>query len=329
MMPMTDMLDFPRFVHRDEFPFTEDFYVNLVNHCIGRNRLLGEYYGSLFSELYDLDKIESKIVTQLCINLRSYIVIDDYMTDQNIIWFEDQHYHFFSEWLGEIEEHICLIIRALDSNSMIWRKYKEEYNIGRVKFDARKPHEAVTQKCCFLLLPFELFAEKTPRFSADCCQKFIKDYLFALQLLDDWADFDEDLGARNGNNLLHIGLSGAGIDRARSLLAPLCIEILAQIMCNLKQVRSDSIPPICESFRLGMLGWCESILGLIGVPLSNIAAPRHERKLSEFRSFDWCAVDREYSKFGDQIGSSIRNLICAEEAHKRIEVFEGSKRIVD
>lgn len=328
-MQMPDMIDFPRFDHKDEYPFTEDFHIDLVNHCIGKNRLLGEYYGSLFSDLYGLDNIESKIVTRLCINLRSYIVIDDYIIDQNVIWFENQHYLFLEEWLGEIEEQICFTIRALDSNSLIWEKYKEGYNIGKIKFDAGKPYEAVIQKCCFLLLPFELFSGYPPKFSVNCCQRFIKDYLFSLQLLDDWADFDEDIEAGNENNLLHIGLSIDGRNLARSLLTPLCIEIIAQIIYTLKQVRSDSIPSICESFRLGMLEWCESILVLVGVPTSNIAEPRHKRKLSEFQSIDWNAVGREYSKFGDQIGSRIRDLICAEHAHKRIEVSAGSKRIVN
>jgi hypothetical protein len=129
--------------------------------------------------------------------MRTVIVLDDFVRDAGIGLAS-------SQVIRGAERAAALkcqdLIRALGGAGDLWGRYWERYTNTHELFGSLPAFEAVSGKCSLVFLPFDLpLFRRHPGGSA--AKKAISDYLFALQLLDDFADLAEDQRQTVNQNL--------------------------------------------------------------------------------------------------------------------------------
>lgn len=175
------------------------------SHCVGTGKLLGALLGKSIAEECEINDVSVELsLTELCCMLRSYIVIDDFVKDAGV---DIKDFPGIELWLLGIEDRcIELISDFLHDPISIWSRYIDIYRMAYDSFDFSGSFKSVIEKCNLIFLPFEL----EPFVSHHRCHKMLesmKNYLFALQLVDDFQDMEEDSKAPKNHNLFVGGLS--------------------------------------------------------------------------------------------------------------------------
>jgi hypothetical protein len=190
-----------------------------LDHCVGKGKLIGSLYGkSIMEECIILDETHSDDLTVLSCLLRSYIVLDDYLKDSSVPISQERDIRFA---LKAIRDQSLEIVRRSDSDPIaLWSKYSLVYESTFKYFDPERIYQSIINKCYLAFLPFDLsFVRITDR--CNDVRAFMMDYLFCLQLLDDFQDMEEDLCSSNNHNIFLQNLShleAEHIIRSRALI---------------------------------------------------------------------------------------------------------------
>lgn len=168
-------------------------------HCAGTDKLIGQYYGkAIFEDILCDDKQLEEKISLLGVILRAYIVVDDFIKDNNITVKND---HVLQKWLENMQNYsIDLIGQLNDSPRTIWDSYFHEYGNAYYNFDSFDIFNNIIKKCFLIFIPFSLEIISSYRRS-EYTYDFMKNYLFALQLLDDFQDMEEDNIAPKNHNI--------------------------------------------------------------------------------------------------------------------------------
>lgn len=174
-------------------------------HCIGQDRCLGEYFFAFLSNCSTHEQhpmwADLAIVS---IALRTRIVLDDYARDSTIDRKD------FAR-LTDCCQHILDLIRPVvarftrcttiakkilaTSSNVMFRQYQEMARGALPSFDR------TFGKCNHLALPINLAVTIDPEFPVDAVTTIIKKYLFVLQIIDDFADAEDDFSSPCNHNL--------------------------------------------------------------------------------------------------------------------------------
>ena len=173
-------------------------YGPTLEHCIGKGKLLGEYYGDALCEIFKIrnSKINNDI-SELSMLMRSYIVIDDFLKDSNL---KNNYNEFYINWLSNIEQKIIFFVSLYhQSPNELWLKYLKIYKDSYLFFDKNNMFKSIINKCNFIFLPFDL--NPFINFDTSKIKEIIEKYLFSLQLIDDFHDMEDDVQAPKNHNL--------------------------------------------------------------------------------------------------------------------------------
>lgn len=214
---------------------------NLPNleHCIGKDRLLGEYYGQALSEsLHLMNMNHFKNLNELCVLLRSFIVLDDYLKDKQYSLANED---YIITWLRNIKSRINELINELGGHFSLWGKYFKEYEQAYNFFNPSDCFNYTHRKCSFVFLPFEL-----PIFIANEEHKsiiinFIKYFLFSLQLIDDFKDMEEDIISHKNHNLYLSKLTKPYSKKIIIIKSILLMPLLDYIRNNISKVHTNTL----------------------------------------------------------------------------------------
>lgn len=229
-----------------------------IYHCAGTDKLIGQYYGkAIFEDILCDDKQSEENVSLLGVLLRAYIVIDDFIKDNNIIVKKD---HTLSKWLENIKNRsIELIEQMSNSPHDIWESYFHKYNDAYYNFDSSEMFNSITRKCFLIYIPFSLNVV-TSKSRAAHTYSFMKNYLFALQLLDDFQDMEEDYCAPKNHNIFLSCIEESKIDSVitnKNILAP---SLLLYIQYNLKDISKTIKSKTILTFIRKNIKWIDNQL---------------------------------------------------------------------
>jgi hypothetical protein len=212
-------------------------------HCVGTDKLIGQYYGrAIFEDIQCNDSKAQTKVSILSAVIRAFIVIDDFIKDNNIQISKD---HVLHRWLKNMESYSIEIIGQLsDSPEEVWGNYYLEYENAFFHFDNSNIYSSIIKKCFLIYLPFSLEIIVSNKQSKETYD-FMKNYLFALQLLDDFQDMDEDIVAPKNHNIFLSCISTAEIEniiKNKNIIAPyLLFYIKENFQCFQKKIKSKTI----------------------------------------------------------------------------------------
>ncbi len=210
-----------------------------IYHCAGTNKLIGQYYGqAIFENIGINDEHAERIISELSILLRSYIVLDDFIKDNDI---NENDAAPLTCWIENIKEHSLELISSLSSQGReIWEACKSIYDNAYNNFNQLNIYESIIHKCMLIYIPFSLDIVSSKN-NSNKTYSFMKDYLFALQMLDDFKDMEEDLIAPKNHNIYLTGLSDRNhmlsIIERKHIIAPSILKFIK----NNFQIISQSI----------------------------------------------------------------------------------------
>lgn len=278
------------------------------NHCVGTNKLLGQDYSKIFFE-NDIQKNNTQFESfhELCILMRSFIVIDDFIKDEN---YTGIYYDELRNLILDIEKRCIHLIISLGETVRLWNKYKKIYETTNKKFQQNNLFESVSDKCSFLFLPFEMKIISNNGFSDDF-KHFVKYFLFSLQLLDDFKDIEEDITHIKCHNLFLRNLNNGEkewlLNNKQSLAIPLLLYIYKNII-TLKDNLNKS--KILIAYYNNSIQWFTNILkGNLTNNHINIFHDHFE---------DYCFSHKEIKKLINEkynCSSIDYNMISAENMH--------------
>jgi len=205
------------------------------SHCVGTGKLLGALLGKSIAEECEISEVlVEHNLTHLSCMLRSYIVLDDFLKDSGA---KIKNFPGVELWLSNIADRcIELISEFMPDPVNIWSRHIDIYRRAYYSFDFSQPFNSVIQKCNLIFLPFEL----EPVVSHSRCPRMLesmKNYLFALQLIDDFQDMEEDWQAPKNHNLFIAGLSRELVDvvmKGRSIFARALFTYIEQNMLSIQ-----------------------------------------------------------------------------------------------
>ena len=216
-------------------------------HCIGTQKIIGEHLGNVICDICDLSNLKiRRDLTVLSTFLRSFIVLDDFLKDHIV---EPYIKSYINIWLDRIKDKIINILskfRDID----LWDEYYTIYNSAFFEFDCRSLFQSINKKCYLIFLLFDLKCIRKHKNSIEL--KFVfMNYLFGLQLLDDFHDIEEDLNAPKNHNLFTIGLSIMNqkiVSQYRPLLFSSLLEYINNNFHNLKTFNHPIIIKYLNAF---------------------------------------------------------------------------------
>jgi hypothetical protein len=176
----------------------ESSHIPSIYHCVGTNKLIGEFYGRAICNGMHLKASYQKIISSISCLLRSYIVLDDFIKDY---FAEENIKNQIFVWLENIKNRILLILDTVSNKSLfLWNQYLQIYEDAYTKFDQHALYNNIIDKCGLIFLIFEIEEVKK---SSVCekIKKIMKDFLFSLQLLDDFQDMEEDILSPKNHNI--------------------------------------------------------------------------------------------------------------------------------
>jgi len=223
------------------------------SHCVGTGKLLGALLGRSISEEFRIgERSFKKTITQLSCLLRSYIVIDDFMKDSGV---ELADFPDVELWLKNISDECIELISSYTANSTeLWCHYLDTYQRAYVSFDYLRPFESVIEKCNLIFLPFELEPVVLHHRRNEVLES-LKYYLFALQLIDDFQDMEEDQKAPKNHNLFVTGLEKETVRlvaNARSIIAR---SLFGYIRENISRLQGSFLGDTALSTIQHSLSW--------------------------------------------------------------------------
>lgn len=232
-----------------------------IYHCAGTDKLIGQYYGkAIFEDILCNDTQSEENISLLGVLLRAYIVIDDFIKDNNIILKND---HTLLKWLENIQKRsIETIEKMSDSPYNIWDSYFHEYNDAYYNFNSSKMFNSIIRKCFLIYIPFSLNVVISKN-RAKHTYSFMKNYLFALQLLDDFQDMEEDYCVPKNHNIFLSCIEKSEIDTVitnKDFLAP---SLLLYIQDNLKDISKTIKSKTILTFIGKNIKWLDNQLSKI------------------------------------------------------------------
>jgi len=228
-----------------------------LEHCVGVHRLLGEDYGLAISEALEVeDGSFTHRLTVLCSLMRAYVVLDDYLRDHGMTLGESSEIQRF---LTRIARESQRLIRRLEGkDTSLWECYMDRYREGNESFASHPPFLAVREKCSFVFLPFEISAIQADT-RATGLKELVATYLFALQLMDDFHDVDEDRQNAVNQNLFLLQTDPARwneLSENRGALAPLAI---GYVSAELGGVPTAHVGSVFRKYVHGSQRWLHDI----------------------------------------------------------------------
>lgn len=290
--------------------YIRDHGLPSMEHCCGKDKLLGEFYGLAISEACGIiDYGVTRTLTEISILMRAYVVLDDFIKDHKpVIRTRD----LVQELLVKLQDSIVSMVETLgDDGNTIWNNYLAIYENAYADYLSTSPYIATMNKCSFLFLPFDLTVIRQARRSSSHLKTGVSNYLFSLQLLDDFHDMEEDLNAPRNQNLFIVKVSS---EKRRSVIegkSALASHLLGYIASHLHQLlRKSTRSNTFDAFVEAGLRWLRYTRSQL--PIVTMATP--------FR------FPYESFRFDDPIVSSIEGtlakapeittmMICAEAMH--------------
>ncbi len=166
-----------------------DFDFPSYNQCIGKDKLYGEYYSKAITQVFNLPHLNEDL-NYLSLFVRSFVVIDDFILDNGFIINELTH-------INKEIERVCLELFSKVSINFEkhWIKIKTLSRYAHKNFNNLKPLDSIFFKNYFVMAPLiideihskPLLKQKFLKF-----KNFNQSFLFILQLIDDFEDFDKD-----------------------------------------------------------------------------------------------------------------------------------------
>jgi len=242
-------------------------------HCIGNDKLIGQYYGEAIFEdiMLNNEKEMKRKLSILGVMLRAYIVIDDFMKDHKLL----KHNKYLTEWLDNIKDYLVDILNELCvMPNDLWSKYNNEYNAAYYNFNASNIFLSIIKKCYLIYIPFSLNIVKS-KARSEKTFLFMKKYLFALQLLDDFQDMEEDINSPKNHNIFLSNIKTQYIETIIANKALLVPSLLFYIKRNLIEMLQDVRSNIIATFIHHNLKWIDSQLlnTSYGVQIIHIDSP--------------------------------------------------------
>jgi hypothetical protein len=295
----------------NSFPISiSGFVVPNIHHCIGSGKLLGTKYAkAILEECGCNDLIGEKTLEHLCCLMRSYIVLDDFIKDSHLSSREADTIQVVLLNIESKSKH--LIHNLCDDSAHLWDKYLKLYESAYINFDKRNPFRSIINKCSFAFLPFELkLIQHVER--SHHTKEVIEYYLFALQLLDDFHDIEEDQHAPQNHNLF---LLNVPIDRQLSMYSLrhiFAIPLLNYVDYEISNIITKLSGQILKEHIEKSLLWLRKIkYHLSHLPMDSNIFP------DTFKTFTFHHNDVLYKKsltLKDDDSSYI-DAICAENMH--------------
>jgi hypothetical protein len=223
------------------------------SHCVGTGKLLGALLGRSISEEFQIEERSfKKTITQLSCLLRSYIVIDDFMKDSGVALADFPDVEL---WLKNISDDCIKLISSYTSDSSeLWCRYLDTYQKAYISFDYLWPFESVVKKCNLIFLPFEFEPVVLHHRRTEVLES-LKHYLFALQLIDDFQDMEEDQKAPKNHNLFVAGLEKEMVSLVANARSIIVRSLFGYIRENLSRLQSCFLGETALSTLKHSLSW--------------------------------------------------------------------------
>ncbi len=228
-----------------------------IEHCCGKNKLLGEFYGLAISEACGiLDYEVTKTLTEISILMRAYVVLDDFIKDHKLAI---NTYKLVQALLAKLQDIVISMLETIGEDGYtIWNKYLNIYENAFTDYLSATPYIATIHKCFFLFLPFDLAVVRHARKSSNHLKTGVSDFLFSLQLLDDFHDMEEDLQAPRNQNLFTVRVSPekrTSVIEGKSALAGHLLDYIAIHMQQL--IKKSTGSNTFDTFVEAGLRWLE------------------------------------------------------------------------
>lgn len=283
-------------------------------HCIGQQKLLGAHYGQALCEECGLkDDGHRQHFTLLACLLRTYIVIDDFLKDNDI---NRAAYPSIEKWLNNIRNRCITYMQEYTNDPVrLWTKYEALYQSAYLRFDRQDPFHSVVCKCAFVLLPLELVPASV-RESSDAFGRFVSHYLFALQLVDDFQDMEEDRRAARNQNLFWLP-SDAICAHDPAVLRPFLIRgLISYVEDNLRYLLPLVSGDTARMFLAHSLSWlrgrdflCKDLpfFNAFSGDFQSFQFSMHE--VSSIGDTNWSAAIPEFDSFTAECMHTVRQLV--------------------
>ncbi|MDR3245149.1 MAG: hypothetical protein LBT50_01800 [Prevotellaceae bacterium] len=169
-----------------------------IYHCVGTGKLLGEFYGKAICHGLNKSKqFNDNVALTSCLT-RTYIVLDDFLKDYYV---EASIKIHIKNWLRIIQDKILSLLNCISQKSLLlWNQYLKIYEEAYWYFDKNDLYKSINNKCGLLFLFFDIEEIAIIRESL-CTKKSMSDFLFCLQLLDDFQDMEEDMLSPMNHNI--------------------------------------------------------------------------------------------------------------------------------
>jgi hypothetical protein len=277
---------------------------------VGSGKLFGEDYGYALSEVCGIqDPSFVADIVLLCSLMRAYIVIDDFARDEGLV---DSEVVVIREAELNIAKEVKRLIALLDTEpDEIWHKYTAQYEDACRRFPQLSPYAAVGAKCSLVFLPFELNAIRTSGHSV-YVRKVVADYLFALQLLDDFCDMEEDQQSPLNHNLFLLRVREEDWESLTARRAHVASLLIKYISHELKEQPVRSVGRrICYQMEMS-LQWLREVQEQLRNSLeieTSLVFP------GDFEHFDFCAQPLLSMAPPKHLDHDILDKIRAENMH--------------
>jgi len=237
----------------------DNFSVPSIDHCAGTGKLLGEFYGKALCEGFCIEDLKvRKILSELSVLMRAFIVLDDYIKDHIS---KNPAKEVIEKWLLNIKaEAISLIEDLGDDGEILWDRYFALYEDSYYNYFKRNAYKSTLMKCSFLFLPFDLSICRKYECQSTKMKKAVGYYLFSLQLLDDFHDMEEDLISPKNHNLFTSSLSSEYQRKLLSGKSCLVKSLMSYIESNLRTVINGSLgSKIFDKYLCRGIEWLSSV----------------------------------------------------------------------
>lgn len=190
-----------------QLPVTAPSYA----HCLGATRFLGGLYPEFLRE-WTPNGLEQRvwdILAELSVTLRCLLVIDDYVRDKGFDRASHPEYTHVTRQLRTLAvDSMRPLISESSAESLMRRSEAtiEDAYAGLGKGGV--PNIAtVLAKCDYVRLPIRMLTRIDSDFAKSGVSRFVRDYFFSLQLVDDFCDVVEDYACPLNHNLFVWDLS--------------------------------------------------------------------------------------------------------------------------
>jgi len=202
-------------------------------HCVGTDKLIGDLYGAAIVEECCLSKNVEPTLSELSCLLRAYIVIDDFVKDCGI---DINRHPVLSLCLERIHDRCNHLVFALAPKAAhLWQTYHDVYERAYREFNQAAIYNSIISKCYLIFLPFDL-PQVLCSERCKIVRRAMMDYLFCLQLMDDFQDMEEDIEAPRNHNLFIAGLERDMAQRVISYRPIIIRSLFEYIQYNVELV---------------------------------------------------------------------------------------------